>query len=252
VRTKDAHAARILRTAFAPLRCSHRAAAGDAVRTVEIPALGSFEAAFRSTRDLFARLAENAAPGGAFYGGCGAFGRSAFALFGASTVGKTILLLHLANIGAHFLGDETFALDEAGMVRAMPRLPALREPGVALLPRQELRYAVLRAPYCEVLPNGRLWFALRAEDLLGITPDPRPCELRAVIFLERGIGHPRVDEVTPTQGLAAATQRLYRKPRDLAEIARLRRTLRDVRAYRLLLGPPARTAELLAEHLQCA
>lgn len=214
---------------------------------------GGFGAAFYAVRDLFSRFCTSAAGGAAFYGASGQFEGNAFAILGESTVGKTVLMLHLATTGATFLGDETFSLDsETGVLRAFPRLPSLREPALRLLPSDAMRDAVRRSPFVHRLRAGRLWYALGQDHLLGIRPSSEPRILKTIFFLERSetvTVHPMSEEAC----FAACMQRLYRKPRALSEVARLRRALRDIRGCRVGLADPRSTACAVLEMLsKCA
>lgn len=260
----------LLQTAYGPLRrdrapsasrhakiervaCGLRLRYGSGLATYCTSEFGAFGATFRAVRDLFAQYCVDVCGGAAFYGACGAYGGGAFALFGESGAGKTMLLLHLAVCGARFLGDETFTLTYDGCtIRALARLPALREPGLRLLPNAEMREAVLTSPDFEQFERGRFWYALRSEHLLGIAPDSAPYALTTAFFLERSSASAALETLNCEQTLACAIRRMYRKPRTLEELVRLRAALRGVRGYRIRLDEPARAARRILGVLQCA
>lgn len=264
VATDDLCAARILRAAFSPIltkalaRVDCMAAIertgdrlrvcyeGAAVSTYSINGLGNFGAAFCAVRDIFIRYSRRIAPNGAVYGACGALAGNAFVLLGRTTIGKTLLMLHLAANGVQFLGDETFTIDgENPRIRAFPRLPSLREPAVPLLPSDELRCAVLAAPNYQQLPGGRLWFALEPSDLHGIAPSSRPHGLRTVFFLEGRGRSVTVEELSQNDMLTAFVRRIYHKPETLDRLLCVRAVLNGARGYRVQLGDPGPTAAAL-------
>jgi hypothetical protein len=214
-------------------------------------ALGTFGTAYAAVRDVFAAFIRVAANGSVFYGGCFALEGNAVAVFGESGIGKTVLLLHLAQAGAHFLGDETFMLRSiGGTLCAIPRLPALREPSLPMLPKA-LRESVTRARTYAATPRGKFWYALDGDDLAGLTPDATAHLLNAAIFIERRSAQPALRALSQHELMHRAAARLHEKPRTLADLARLRRALHGVRAYALDLGDPAQTAQLITNNLPC-
>lgn len=265
IRSDDEYATRLLRTACFPVpACAQivpdvkitrrdAAIAVEQNRTVSmygVAQTGRFGAAFIAVRDLFADFCVRAADGTAFYGATGALNHNGFVLFGETTAGKTLLLLHLVSLGARFLGDETFALDcEQARVRAFPRHPSLREPALPLLPSRRMRAAILRSPDYERLPGGRLWYGLKSEHLLGIAPASQPQALRTIFFLQGRAAAPHVEPLGETELLARSVQRLYRQPHTLAQLARIRHGLRHARGYLVRLAEPRVTAHALLETL---
>jgi hypothetical protein len=215
-------------------------------------ALGTFGTAYAGVRDVFAAFIRVAASGSVFYGGCFALEGNAVAVFGESGIGKTVLLLHLAQAGARFLGDETFMLRSiGGTLCAVPRLPALREPSLPMLP-EALRESVSGARAYAATPRGKkFWYALDGDDLAGITPDATAHLLSAAIFIERRSAQPALRALSQHELMHRAAERLHEKPRSLADLARLRRALHGVRAYALDLGDPAQTAQLITDNLPC-
>jgi hypothetical protein len=260
---------RILQHAFAPMQtapgradCCARIERRDADLVLRfgptslsfsVHALGSFGAAFAAIRDTFARFAAGYSNATALYAASGAFPDTGVAFFGASGIGKTILLLHLTEYGMRFLGDETaIAKWDTGVMHAQPRLPALREAGLALLPRDDLRNAVAASPNIAHLPSGRYWYALAPQNMLGIAPDATEQPLRVIVEVRARAARARISEVSRDDVLRLVTARSYFKPPTLYELARIRKRLNDVRAFTVHVGDPAGTAALLAEKLQCA
>lgn len=214
-------------------------------------ALGRFGAAFSAVRDLFVLFCTAMPDSAAFYGACGATAHGAFALLGAPTVGKSLLSLHLAADGIRFLGDETFTLDvQQFVIQALPRYPALREPALPLLPSDAMRFAVQDSPHYERLPEGRYWFALHPQHLLGTAPDASPQQLRTICFLERSTGQTRIEALQPHETLRRALSRLYDKPRTLDRLARIRAALSGTVGYRVEMGDPFDAARCLRSVLK--
>jgi hypothetical protein len=137
------------------------------------------------------------------------------------------------------------------MLRAFPRLPALREPGLRFLP-DALGNAVRSSPDYSACAEGRFWFALPSRYLCGVTPDASPQPLAWAIVLERtDRDAAAIEPLAPDDFFAYAVRALYRKPPDLRSLARLRSGLRSVRAYRARSADPARMARQLCRVLQC-
>ncbi|MFN2449370.1 MAG: hypothetical protein ABR508_06215 [Candidatus Baltobacteraceae bacterium] len=209
-----------------------------------------FGAAFDAVRDVFAQFAATASGDGAYHGATVAIAGAGTVLLGDATAGKTLLALHLTAMGGCFYGDETFLFDgENRVVRAMPRLPALREPALALLPDQAMRRAVEGALNVAARPGGRLYYALEPHELCGIAPDPSPLPLKNVILLHGRARHTRLERLTVNGLLAAFVRRSYVKPADLRALGRIRAALHGVRGYRLIAGAPAQTAQLIVKEL---
>lgn len=209
--------------------------------------LGAFGAAHRALHDCFSRFAAADPRALPLYGAFLAIGGLGVALLGPSTAGKSVLSLHAAMLGARFLGDELLLFyPGSGFGRALPRLPALREPALNFLPAA-MRYAVERSGNAAHLPAGRFWYALEAQHLLGIAPDAAPHPLHAVVFLIRTPGKPRLFALQPHDLLSRICERAYRRPGSLRELALLRASLANVRAYELHLGEPAVAARLLTD-----
>lgn len=215
--------------------------------------LGAFGAAFAATREIFARFAADHSNATAIYGAGVALRDAGVVLIGASGAGKSILLLHLVTRGARFLGDETLvARWNAGEIRAQQRLPALREPGLAFVPSEKMRSAILQSRDVAHLRGGRFWYALSSKELLGISPDAASYPLRAIVHLQGRAAKPCARSLSRTDALRLVAERSYFKPSSLDELARIRRSLSDVRAFALDVGEPETTADVLLETLQCA
>lgn len=266
-RSSDPWASRIADAAFgslaaAPRECTHRAnvyrdasgmlhASFDNTRfTFSIADLGDFSAAFRAVRELFARFAVAASGGMAFYGACVALPDAAAAIVGPTTIGKTLLALHTAYLGARFCADETFCIaPHDGTQRAFPRRPALREPALRFLPDARLTGSIERARHVAHLPGGRLWYALEKHDLAGIEADPVPRQLRMIVVAEQRGSRPILTPLSREDLVEALLRRAYRRPSPLQQAILARKTLPDVRGYSLCIGAPHETAVLLYEAL---
>jgi hypothetical protein len=216
-------------------------------------ASGAFGAAFAATREVFARFAAGHPNATAIYGGCVAVSNAGVVVMGASGIGKSILLLHLVVRGAQFLGDETLVAKwSSGEIYAQQRLPALREPGLAFVPSEQMRNAILQSPDVAHLRSGRFWYALSSKELLGISPHAASYPLRAIVHLQGRAAKPCVRSLSRSETLRLVAERSYFKPSSLNELARIRRALSDVPAFALRAGEPETTADLLMETLQCA
>jgi hypothetical protein len=264
----DVWAARLLERAFVPMRCT--GAARNDVARIERDCdtillrfdssvlrfskrkLGSFGAAFSAVRELFARFASSSGNATALYGGSAALNGAGVAMFGVTGAGKTVLLLHLARLGMRFLGDETLVVDwDAQKLAAQPRLPALREPALSMLP-SDMREAIVRCPNVVRLTGGRFWYAVPRDYLSGIAPDATPQELRAIIALRDRQPKPSIVPLSAQESLRLITAHSYFKPRSLQEVARIRRSLANIPAFAVHVAEPAETAKLLMETLACA
>jgi hypothetical protein len=208
-------------------------------------------AAYHAAREIFARFACERRDAIALYGTLCAVDGGAVLLLGPTTIGKTLLALHLASSGAHFLGDETVLLSpKTGEAYAMPRRPSLRESALALLPQQSMREAVeANAAFFET-DRGRFWYGLDAQTLGGIEPSARPHALRAVCVLRERGDCAAVDRVDRERGLKVVAQRAYVRPTSLAQIAALRAATRRAAFFEVTLGAPDATSAALLHQVR--
>ena len=207
---------------------------------------------YLATREIFALCAAAQAGTMAFYGVLAATARGGILLLGPTAIGKTILALHMAQVGANFLGDETaiFALS-TGEIAALPRRPSLRESALDWLPAA-LRDRVAAAPGVFQMERGRFWYGLN-EEILGIAPSPRPLPLHAVCIVSGRAETAGIRPVPLAQALPMIVQRAYARPSELAQLAALRRALRRVVCYDVTLGSPAQSADALLREINgCA
>jgi hypothetical protein len=102
------------------------------------------------------------------------------------------------------------------------------------------------------LSGGRYWYALPPQHLLGIAPDETPHRLRAIVVLRGRAARPQIDELSRDDVFRLVAERSYFKPASLHDLARMRRSLCDVRALEVSIGEPESAADLLFEALQCA
>jgi hypothetical protein len=210
--------------------------------------------AYYASKEVFARFAVAHPAGIGFYGALVESGGAATLILGPTTIGKTVFALHLACQGARFLGDETAVLDlRSGMVSALARKPALREPALAFLPSSEMRARVADAAHVLETDRGRFWYALNETDLCGIAPSSRAYPLGAVCIIReraRAFAFRRIDVA---DAMPALMQRAYARPAQLAELAGLRRAMRHVPQYEVALGEPHTSAiAFLNEVRACA
>lgn len=218
------------------LRVAENASKGE-------PMLGAFYGA----REIFARFAA-AQPGAlALYGTLVDIGGKAVLLLGPSGSGKTLLAMHLASQGARLLGDETVLLDmRCGMVCAIPRRASLRESALDHLP-DTLRARVECDPDCVATNRGRLWYALSPQTIGGGEPSARTYPLHAVCVLSGRADSTIIEPIELGRAAPAIGARAYARPARLSEAGALRRALRGVCCYNVMLGAPAQSAAMLAQ-----
>lgn len=209
-------------------------------------------AAYHAAREIFARFASERPESVAFYGALCAVDSAAVLVLGPTMIGKTLLALHLAQSGARFLGDETALLSLSNAeAYAMPRLPALRESALPLLPKSMARDIEASGRFFPT-ERGRYWYALGADALGGIEPSGRPYTLRAVCVLSARADAPSVRRMEPADGVQVLAQRAYVRPTTLAQVAALRRATRHATFLEMTLGDPqASSARLLREVRAC-
>lgn len=208
-------------------------------------------AAYHAAREIFARFACEPQQTVALYGALCAIGEGALLLLGPTTIGKTLLALHLAHRGARFLGDETAVLSlSTGEVRAMPRRPALRESALTLLPEPGMADAIASSPNFFATERGRFWYALDSRALGGIEPFERQYALRAICIRRDRADGPAIRRLDPAQALKLAAQRAYVRPTSLAQMGALRRATRHATFFEMTLGTPDASSEALLREVQ--
>ena len=211
-------------------------------------------AAYHAAREIFARFAAERPRSVAFYGALCAIESGAVLVLGPTTIGKTLLALHMARAGARFLGDETALLSLAtGEAYAMPRLPALRESALALLPDPAMAKDIAASDRFFPTERGRFWYALDGNALGGIEPNARAYTLRAVCVLSARADAPSLRRMEPSDGVQLLAQRAYVRPTTLAELASLRRATRHAAFFEMTLGDPQESSALLLREVRaCA
>lgn len=211
-------------------------------------------AAYHAAREIFARFAAERPQSVAFYGALCAIESGGVLLLGPTTIGKTLLALHLARSGARFLGDETALLSLAtGEAYAMPRLPALRESAIPLLPDAAMAQGIAASDRFFPTERGRFWYALDGHALGGIEPNARPCTLRAICVLSVRADTPSLRRMEPADGVQLLAQRAYVRPTTLAELGALRRATRHATFFEMTLGDPQESSALLLREVRaCA
>ncbi|HEY9179279.1 MAG TPA: hypothetical protein VIO32_01085, partial [Candidatus Baltobacteraceae bacterium] len=203
-------------------------------------------AAYHAVREIFARFACELPHTIAMYGALCAIDGGAVLLLGSTTIGKTLLALHLAHSGAQFLGDETALLSVAsGEAYAMPRRPSLRESALPLLPDARMRANIEQSSSVFATERGRFWYALDGDALCGLQPNGRPHVLRAICMLSARAEVPAIRRLDSTAGLQLAAQRAYARPSTLAQMSAVKRAMRHTAFFQMTLGTPSESAALL-------
>jgi hypothetical protein len=255
----DGPASRVVDRVYGPMRCEaprghpltsaiRRLADGrlyarfgrDVLTSPRAPEAVPERAAYSASREIFARFAASVEGTVAFYGASIAVDSFGVMILGASTIGKTLLVLHAVHHGATFLGDETaMLLVRSAEVFGMPRRPALRESAIPLLPSDAFRAAVRRSRDVFEGEHGKFWYAI------DVTPSERALPLRAVcIVRERGDAF-KARLVDLDDALPLIAQRAYARPAELNQLAALRKALRHVACLEITLGTPHESAAAL-------
>lgn len=265
VEVNDTAALQVLERVYAPMRCdaprSHpqnaairRLADGRlhvrfgrrSLSLAQAPEPAAERIAYTASREIFARFAASIGGTVAFYGAAIGVNGAGVMIVGPASIGKTLLSLHMAQMGATFLGDETAMLTlRGGELFAMARRPSLRESALPWLPSQPMRDAVLASPHVLQNENGRFWYALDERDLKGIAPCERalPLQLVCIVRERRDVCVTRRIDLQTALPLIA--QRAYARPAELNQLAALRKALRDVQCLEITLGTPEESASAL-------
>jgi hypothetical protein len=246
VTTEDAWAAELLTSTYEPMLCAQ----SDANERAYIPASSGFEGAFYAVRDTFAQFAAREPSSLALYAASIALNHAGVLLLGETCIGKTLLTLNLAYNGAQFLGDETALLDSrTGSISALPRRVSLREPGLKYLLDEAAAPRVAACTRAYHTPNGRLWYALD-EATLGVRRVSNAYPLRAILLLDERAAEPAIEQIPMWQLLPAVSRRVHGDGASVARVANLYTRLRNVRGFRVRLGSPRQTTDLVLETLR--
>lgn len=270
---RDAAAASLLECSYSVARCAPAARPADCVAVLNRLGGGKLQARFgrhpiaaepsasgtsgmraiyHAAREIFARCA-SAQPGTlAFYGVLAHVAHGSVLLLGPTAIGKSLTALHLSELGAKFLGDETALLSlSTGEISALPRRPSLRESALEFLPAA-LRPRIEGATACFQTERGRFWYGLQPAEI-GVEPSARSSSLRAVCVLRGRSDRFSARRLDLHEALPAIVQRAYARPSDLAQTTRLRHALSGAACYDVTLGSPAESAQQLMEELaKCA
>lgn len=265
----DADALRLIQAAYAPMLCSvsgarvhaslRRLADGrlnvrygrQVLRPANAVDAVPQRAAYHAAREIFARFACEPANTLAVYGAMCAVDDGAVLLLGPTTVGKTLLALHMAMNGARFLGDETVMLSLAREeAYALPRRPVLRESALPLLPDARMAQAIASSGDWFATERGRFWYALDSQALPGIEPSERIYDVRAVCILGGRGETPSIRRLDPADGVKFVAQRAYARPTSLAQVSALRRALRRAVFFEMTLGAPQASCDLLLREVR--
>lgn len=265
----DGEALRLIEDAYAPMRCPACAAQASAslrrladgrlhvryrrqaLRPADAVDGVPLRAAYHAAREIFARFACEPPQTLALYGALCAVDDGAVLLLGPTTIGKTVLALHLAQQGARFLGDETVLLSLAREeAYALPRRPTLRESALELLPDPGMAQAVASSANVFATERGRFWYALDETALCGIEPSERTYPLRAICVLSCRGESASIRRLDPADAVKFVAQRAYARPTSLAQIGALRRAMRRSAFFEMTLGTPQETAEILLREVR--
>jgi hypothetical protein len=210
-------------------------------------------AAYNAAREVFARFAAGVDGTMAFYGAAIGINDAGVMILGPATIGKTLLALHAAHLGATFLGDETAMITLRGAeLFAMQRRPSLRESALPWVPSNEIARALDASPNVFRSERGRFWYALDKDELGGVAPCERALKLRAVCIVRARREVPQIRRMDLAAALPLIAQRAYARPSELNQLAALRRALRDVSCLEITLGTPQDSAAgLLREVSAC-
>lgn len=271
VEVADAVSLRLMDDAYAPLSCPpagarvhaslrrmndgrlHARYGRQPLRLANAADAVPVRAAYHAAREIFARFACEPDKTIALYGALCSVDGGAVLLLGPTTIGKTLLALHMAFSGAHFLGDETalFSLVN-GEAYAMPRRPSLRESALTLLD-DRMRQNVESSSNVFPTERGRFWYALDSETLCGVQPDARPHALRAICVLSARNDTPSIRRLDAGTGVQLVAQRAYARPTTLAQMSALRRATRHAAFLEMTLGSPSDSSALLLREVRaCA
>jgi hypothetical protein len=202
--------------------------------------------AYTASREIFARFAASVDGTVAFYGAAIGVNGAGVMIVGPASIGKTLLSLHAAAMGATFLGDETAMLTLRGAeLFAMARRPSLRESALAWVPSQAMRDAMLASPHVLQGDSGRFWYGLDEHDLQGIAPCERALPLRMVCIVRERRDVCITRRLDLQTALPLIAQRAYARPAELHQLAALRKALRDVACLEITLGTPEESASAL-------
>lgn len=270
VETDDEAAAQLLSAAYTPANSARPLHADHSAMLRRLPdgrlsaqfdraamALGQSHSsvpllsAYYAAREVFARFAAAHPESIALYGCVVSIDGNGLLILGPTTIGKTVLALHLASQGAGLLGDETAVLDfRSATIAALARKPSLRESALAYLPHG-LRTHIEQSANVMQTDRGRFWYAIDTRDSAGIAPS-RALPLRAVCIVQDRAQSFSLHRTSYGQALPAMLQRAYARPARLAQLSALRRSMRHTAFFDLHLGDPeASAAALLREVCAC-
>jgi hypothetical protein len=170
-------------------------------------------------------------------------------LVGGPRTGKTVLAMSMVARGASLLADGLLPLDPGDLLVApFPKAVRLRREALSLLSIE---------PAHQALTPFRTWAGAvewRADPraLLGPRAGRAAAEVAGIVFLQTAARaeEPRLVPVRPDQALLRLGRHLSQPPADPdATRHALAKLCRQVPAYTLVAGPPARGAELVGQLL---
>jgi hypothetical protein len=206
-----------------------------------------FIAVFYGSREFFRLVAGRVESCWALYGAAVQLGPTAVAIVGRSGIGKTSLVLALMARGARLYSDECVFIDKAdGSVDGLRRALMIRESALGLLSWiPGIADACRRAPF-HPTPTGRLWYAIEPGMIFGTGLHARSSRLSGVVVLDDDRSTvPTMYRIAPSVAAAELARRCHAKPSGIRALAEISRHLSAVRCYRLRLGSPASTADLV-------
>lgn len=171
------------------------------------------------------------------------------AIIGDSNAGKTTTAVACARAGMFLYSDERCAVDPQSRVHAFPRALNLRAPGLSLLARDRLASP---DPVGDRLRAhaGSDWNDVRITDLFGEQASLQPEALRAVFLLAGAARQPAIERVAAGCASKAAARWAQGAGNGLDKIARLQRLFSGVACYRIVLGTPSASADMIRRVLE--
>jgi hypothetical protein len=166
------------------------------------------------------------------------------AIIGDSNAGKTTTAIACARAQMDLYSDERCLIDHRSYVHAFPRAINIRSSGLQLLVRDRLPGADPIGVRLRAHAGGD-WNDVRISDLMRgqRTLEPRP--LRAVFLLGEHAPAPILQSVPPAQAVRAAARWAQGAGSGLNKIAHLLDVFGAVPCYRLHLGTPSASAQLI-------
>ena len=171
------------------------------------------------------------------------------AIIGDSNGGKTTTAVACLRRGMALYSDERCLVDPHSFVHAFPRALNVRAPGLHLLACDALPGADSIGAQLRARDPGD-WNDVRISDLAPQQTRLEPQALRAVFLLAGTAAEPEVRGAAPRRAAQAAIRWTQGAGGGLDKVQRLMTLFSNVRCYRLWLGTPDASAELIRTTLE--